>query len=130
MKTKFDLIAEDVVNDLVSDAIPPEPDVAPGDPVSERAGQQWAADVFWVYEHIGDRVTRTKAGTSGRYAMWQYAKKNMDAFLGQLVPKAMAIDEKARDKQGDSTVVEIEEKKSIAEISRILRAAIEEAAQA
>lgn len=96
--------------------------------IYEREGNAWALDVFWVYEHLGSRMTRKEAGTAARWGLYQFAKKNTENFMGQVLPKAMVLLEKAREKAGDPDELIIEEKKGINELRRILTAAIAEAA--
>jgi hypothetical protein len=96
----------------------------------DREGYAWAVDCFWVYEHLGDRITKPLAGSPARWALWKFAKANPDKFVGQILPKAMGLLEKARDKEADSEVDNLmvsEEKKSIRELQRVLEAAILEA---
>lgn len=94
-----------------------------------REGHAWAADCYWAYEHLGDRVTRAKAGTAARFAQWKMAAKDPEYFVMQVMPKAMTMLEKARDKAGDEDGVSRAEQKSIAELQRILTAAIAEAGE-
>lgn len=97
---------------------------------SEREGYAWASDVFWVYDHLGDRVSRERAPNSGCYATWKWAKKNLDDFIGQMLPKAMNLLERARDKSSDEDIIQDEEKRAIAEMQRLLKRAVAEAAGA
>lgn len=106
-----------------------EPEATRDNFAPEREGYQWAVDVFWVYEHLGDRISKEKAVSSGRYAQWKWAQENIDSFVGQLLPKAMGILEKARAKQGDNELIEAEEKKDIAAMTRMLARAVAEATQ-
>ncbi len=125
---------DDVLDDLfpVEDkpAAPPKQDdqPTPSDQVSEleREGYAWAQDVYWVYEHLGDRMTRKKAKTGARYGLWQHAKADMDGFLRNILPKAMGLLEKARDKSADDLTIVEAETKSIGELKKILAAAIVE----
>lgn len=88
----------------------------------------WALDAFWTYEHMGDKMTRVKAGSAGRWALWQFAKNEPDKFIGQILPKAMALLEKAREKEGDDQVVVEAERKSLANLRQILADAVAELA--
>ena len=105
-------------------AAPPVDDLALAGYVQESL--RWAMDVYWVFENHSGRVTKAVAGTSSRWGLYQYAKKNMDQFMGQLVPKAMVMIEKARAKMGDPDEIVVEEKKGIADLKRILIDAVKE----
>lgn len=92
-----------------------------------REGHAWAIDAFWAYENLGEKMTRQKAGTSARWAQWQSARKDTGYFLMQILPKAMQLLERARDKGADADMVEREERKEIAKMQRVLKEAIKEA---
>jgi hypothetical protein len=94
----------------------------------QREGYRWAQDCFWVYKRVGRKLTKAEAGP-GRWALYQEAKRDLSNFVGQILPKAMAMLEKARDKAGDTDLVEKTERKEIAKLQEILVAAREEAAE-
>lgn len=94
----------------------------------QREGYRWATDCFWVYKRIGAKLTKAEAGP-GRWALWQEAKRDLSNFVGQILPKAMTLLEKARDKAGDTGAVEKVERKEIGKLQEILIAAREEAAE-
>lgn len=93
----------------------------------ERSSYSWAEDVYWVYEHLGDRVNRSTAGNAGRYALWKNAKADVDKFITQMMPRAMSLLEKSLDKEVDDAVIIRREKKNIAELENILADALVEA---
>jgi hypothetical protein len=88
---------------------------------------EWARDVYWAAKNLDGKVTKSSAGSTLRYELVRYAKKNMKEFLGQILPKAMVIVDRANAKGGDADIVAVEEGKSIGELQRILRAAVREA---
>lgn len=90
-----------------------------------REGYAWALDVFWAYEHMGERVKKDDAGP-GRYALWKFAREDPSKFIGQILPKAMSLLEKARDKEGDDQVVVEAERKGITELRLTLKEALAE----
>jgi hypothetical protein len=92
----------------------------------QREGYRWAQDCFWVYKRVGRKLTKAEAGP-GRWALYQEAKRDLSNFVGQILPKAMALLEKARDREGDTGTVEKIERKEIAKLQEILVAAREEA---
>jgi hypothetical protein len=96
-------------------------------PRLDQVSLRWAHDVYWVFENYSSRVTKQIAGTSSRWGLYQHAKKNADQFMGQLVPKAMVLLEKAYANSGDSEQIVIEERKDIRALKAILVAALEEA---
>jgi len=96
-------------------------------PTLTRASYAWALDCDWVWQNLGGKMTRDKAGTPARWALWQYAKKDMDKFIQQIMPKAMTLLEKALDKEGDTDVIIIKERKNIATLKQILSDALIEA---
>lgn len=100
----------------------------PGDnAISAREGYAWAADCFWAYDNMGGKMTQAKAGSAGRYYQWKMATKNPEQYVMQVLPRAMTMLEKARDKAGDdANVVVRAEEKQIAELQSILTAAIAE----
>jgi hypothetical protein len=111
--------------------MPTTPPIAETAPNASQRWVAWAEDVHWVYEHHAAKLAKSSPGmTTARWGILQYARKNMDAFMAQLVPKAMTVLEKAHDKTGDTDAVVIEEKRGIAELKRILVAAIAESQQA
>ncbi len=91
-----------------------------------REGYAWAVDAYWVYEHLGDRLNKEKAGNPGRYALWKYAKKETDKFIGQMLPKAMTLLEKARDNTNDDATIVQKEHKAVGELRSLLRKAVAE----
>ena len=91
-----------------------------------REGYAWALDAFWAYEHLGERLTKQKVGTAARWAMYQYARKESDKFLGTILPRAMQLLEKAREKEGDDQQVVEAERKGLTELRRILKEALAE----
>lgn len=101
-------------------------EIRPEDGEIVREGYQWAIDCFWVYDHLGERMTKAIAGPR-RWAQWQEAKRDTQYFIQQTLPKAMPLLEKARDKAGTDDVSVREERKGIAELQRICRDAVEEA---
>jgi hypothetical protein len=124
--------------DLIGDAegtISPPPPAPAHDPntirsIYERESYAWALDVFFVYEHLGTTAKAAKATkefTAARRALLQHSKDDMNNFMGQLLPKAMQLLEKANEKNGDLDTVVAEEKKEINKLRQTLRAAIEEA---
>lgn len=92
-----------------------------------RESYAWAEDSFWAFENMGNTMTKKKAGSASRLAMHKYAKNNPDQFLGQILPKAMTLLEKARAKEGDTDEIIRAEQKSIAELRKLLKMAVEEA---
>lgn len=113
---------DDVVNQILADPKPATPEVTS----YAREAYAWAEDSFWAFENMGLKMTKAKAGSPARHAMWKYAKDNPDQFLGQVLPKAMALLEKARAKEGDTDEIIRAETKSIAELRNLLKAAVEE----
>lgn len=138
-----DLIGDVLDGPVASDGIPaddpptdcgPEVELTPAradDPAAKfdytRESYSWAQDVFYVYDHLGATAKEVKTFSDARRALHKHAKSNMDSFMGQLVPKAMQLYEKAREKHGDGDNIIAEEKKGIVQLRQILVAAIEEA---
>lgn len=89
-------------------------------------GHRWALDCYWAYENMGGKPTRAKAGTAARFALWQMANKDTGIFVMDIMPRAMALLDKARAKSSDTDMVVRKENKKIAELQEILRGAIEE----
>jgi hypothetical protein len=120
----------DDIDDLL-DAI----DDAPAAPAEDIAVQieldslSWARDVYFVYAHIGEKLTKAKAGTGARYALWDYAKKNTADFISNMLPKAMVILDRQKAKGSDDETISAAETKSIKEIQKLLAAAVKEAEQ-
>jgi hypothetical protein len=100
------------------------PDASRGDDF--RPSYAWALDCDWVWRNLGGKMTREKAGTAARWALWQNAKKDMDKFIA-LMAKAMPLLDKALDKEGDADIVAVKEKKQIKELKQILADALVEA---
>lgn len=100
-------------------------EVAPADNAPTE-GHRWALDCYWAYENMGGKPSRAKAGTAARYALWQMANKDTGAFVTDIMPRAMALLDKARAKNTDAESVVRKENKKIAELQETLRAAIEE----
>lgn len=97
-----------------------------GPDLFKREEYAWARDIFWVYENLGKRVTKAST-TSGRYVLWQHANRDKHGFITQMMPKAMALMEKARERQGDDITIIQKERKEIAELQALLKDAIKEA---
>lgn len=120
------------VNSLLDDitGTPPssvgEPVDAPLADSAPTEGHRWALDCYWAYENMGGKPSRAKAGTAARFALWQMANKDTGAFVMDIMPRAMALLDKARAKSNDSDSVVRKENKKIAELQEILRGAIEE----
>lgn len=119
----FDDIVASVVESAAALGAPPED----GPVLDVREGMRWAQDVFFAYSKLGERLTKATAGSAARYALWRHANKDMDQFIGVTLPRAMAILDRAQAKTGDTGLMEAHEKKGIAELEKILRAAIHEA---
>jgi hypothetical protein len=89
---------------------------------------EWARAVYWAANNLDSQgLTKATAGSTLRYELVRYAKKNMKDFIGQMLPKAMVIKDRADAKGGDADIVAVEERKGISELQRILRAAVREA---
>lgn len=112
----------DAIDSILASPKPEVPEVTS----YARESYAWAEDSFWAFENMGNKMTRAKAGTAARHALWKYAKDNPDQFLGQVLPKAMALLEKARAKEGDTDEIIRAETKSIASLRKLLKAAIVE----
>lgn len=97
----------------------------------EQESFGWAADVYWVYRHLGEKPSKVVAGgLNGRYQLWKHARASTQKFIEQMLPKAMLLLEKAKAKQDDGVDAIMEEEgKSIRKLQRILKAAILEAEQ-
>lgn len=118
-----------MLTDVIDDApaTPPAEDApAFNDGVYSREGYAWAVDAYWVYENLGERMNKTKAKSPGRWALWQFAKKDTDNFVRHVLPKAMSLLEKAREKSGDDGHVIEKEKKAIKALKKLLSAAVAE----
>lgn len=121
-------MATDAIDDLLDEAFGDGATQFEGpSEAKDREGYAWAADAFWVYDHIGERLNKKKAGSSGRYAMWKWAKEEQQTFFQMILPKAMALLERARDNSQDDVVVANKEKKAIRELRDLLRKAVKEA---
>jgi hypothetical protein len=93
----------------------------------DRDSYAWAADVFFVYDRQTATAKQAKSWTPARQGLLKMLKSDPMAYMAQLVPKAMALYEKAKDKNGDADAVILEEKKDINKLKQILAAAIVEA---
>jgi hypothetical protein len=116
---------------LAQEEFTPEPPSAADTPLAgpdlfSREEYSWARDIFWVYENLGKKVTKVAAGSS-RYVLWQHANRDKHGFITQMMPKAMALMEKARERQGDDITIIQQERREIAELQAVLRDAIKEA---
>lgn len=90
----------------------------------EEGIPMWATDAVWVYEHVGGRPTKAKAGTPSRFELWKWAKEDTSRFMAFL-QKATALLEAIRDGNSD-TDMEKAERKSIQKLRDILTVAVEE----
>lgn len=95
-------------------------------PDANRPAYAWALDCDWVWRNLGGKMTRAKAGTAARWALWQSAKKDMDKFIA-LMARAMPLLDKAMSKEVDTDAIVAKERKSIAQLKQILADAMEEA---
>lgn len=94
----------------------------------ENPDYQWARDVFWAYENQGGRISKTQAGSAGRYRLWEMATKDFDNFVKNMLSKALPVIERMRAAQGTETDQIIEmERKEIEGMKKLLKAAIIEA---
>jgi hypothetical protein len=116
----------DQIDDLFSDILDKPVADVPEVTSYARESFAWAEDVFWCFENLGGSMTKKKAGSNARHALWTYAKNNMDQFMGQVLPKAMQLLEKAKAKEGDSDEIIRAETKSIASLRKLLKLAVEE----
>ena len=116
------------INALLDETVAEVVDRAPRDtdtPTGETL--RWATDCYWVAENLDERMSKTKAGTTFRFALWKHARENMDTFIGQMLPKAMAILDRQMSKNTDDGALVKHEDKGVAELERILRGVIHEA---
>lgn len=116
----------DDITDTTPPNVPVEPTGAPSDSSVPTEGHRWALDCYWAYENMGGKPSKAKAGTAARFALWQMANKDTGAFVSDIMPKAMALLDKARAKNTDTESVVRKENKKIAELQEILKDAIEE----
>lgn len=96
---------------------------------THREGYVWMQDCFWVYENLGSKITRAKSGTPARWALFQMAKKDTGYFMMQILPKALLLLEKAREKGADGDMVVKEEEKEIRSLQKLLKEAVKEAVE-
>ena len=101
--------------------------LSPSDDALDRAGYRWALDVDWVYSNLDSKMTRTKAGSPSRWALWKAAKEDPQKFIMDVVVRTMPLLEKARAKMGDNDVAVESEQKSIRELEALLKRALIEA---
>jgi hypothetical protein len=123
-----DSLLDDITGPKPPDALADDP--AGASPLSvdipPTEGHRWALDCYWAYENMGGRPNKAKAGTPARLALWSMANKDPGAFVMDIMPRAMALLDKARAKSSDGDMVVRKENKKIAELQEILRGAIEE----
>lgn len=91
-----------------------------------NGGLKWAEACLWASEHLDERMTRAKAGSGLRYAVWKQAKADLPNFLGSILPRTMQILDRHQSKEIDD-VVERAEVKSIEQLQKILQRAVREA---
>lgn len=118
-----------LLDDITDTTLPPVPagePPAPADLAPPTEGHRWALDCYWAYENMGGRPNKAKAGTPARLALWSMANKDPGAFVMDIMPRAMALLDKARAKSSDGDMVVRKENKKIGELQEILRLAIEE----
>lgn len=85
---------------------------------------------MWAAENSGQsKMSKQKAGSTMRYALWEFGRENTKELVVQLVPKAMAILDKHFSGQDEEGVVR-EEERSIKEMEKLLAAAIKESQEA
>lgn len=122
-----DSLLDDITGTTPPDALGDDPSVVPPSvDIPPTEGHRWALDCYWAYENMGGRPNRAKAGSAARFALWTMANKDTGAFVMDIMPRAMALLDKARAKNTDADSVVRKENKKIAELQETLRAAIEE----
>jgi hypothetical protein len=93
-------------------------------PVSDTL--DWARDVYWASENMGGRLSKKAAGTGRRYALWQYATTNTKDFIGQMLPKAMQIRDRAMAKNSGDGEGDGDEIRDINQLKIFLRNVVRE----
>ncbi len=122
---------EEKPNALLGKLTTPVDAISPADPLAdplEADTLEWAKDVMWLRNNLNATKAQAKKWSGFRFALWEYAKLNTADYVSQMLPKATQIIERAKAKAPDASVVDEAETKSIAEIRKILDAAIKEAA--
>lgn len=107
------------------------PDAPPEETVEDKPDDlalDWARDVLEMSKMLGGKMSIRKAGSKRRYHIWEYGTKQMKDFMGQTLPKASAILDRAKAKGADmdSWLVK-DENRSVEELKKFLREIKEEA---
>lgn len=103
-----------------------QPQVETPDDVNQSA-VEWAHAILWAVENVGQsKMSKQKAGSATRHALWEFGRENTKALVVNLMPKAMSILEKQDAMRVDDEVAAAEEK-AVDEIDKLIKDAIEEA---
>lgn len=83
---------------------------------------------LWANEHLGEEMTLEEAGSASRLEFFRHVSDpaNRKEFYKNLLPQAQAAYD-AANRGAEDSIIEIEEKKSVAELRLLLQDAIGEA---
>lgn len=117
--------------DILASVKPPEaaPEAPEPDDTAEinQSAIEWAHSILWAAKHSGvAKMSRAKAGSQAKFAMWEFGRENTKELMVNLVPKAMMILDKNK-KPEEQAELEAAERKSIGELEDLLAGAIKEA---
>ena len=104
-----------------------KPEIDGPDAEHGQRAVDWALAVMWAAENLNvARMTKRKAGSLMKYALWQFGREDPKTLVSQLSFKAAQILEKNKRENEETLIVE-QEKKSIAELEELLADAKTEA---
>jgi len=119
------VLAEEI---LANGGQPPEPELPVVDDEIEMSSLEWANAVLWAAKHCSTKnMTRRKAGSQMRFALWQFGQENAKELVVQLATKALGIRDK-HNQQGTNAEVEAAENADIRDLEELLEGALAEAA--
>lgn len=129
--TAYRRLAKESEQDIIASQRPPEAAVEAPEPDDEaeinQSAIEWAHSILWAAKNVGNgRMSRAKAGSQAKFAMWEFGRENTKELMVNLVPKAMMILDKNK-KPEEQAELEAAERKSIAELEELLEGAMKEA---
>lgn len=102
------------------------PEIATPPESAGRASILWAEAVqFAVENQARVRMSKKRAGSALKHAMWEIGREFPKELAFQLMPKAMAIMDKHDNAKSDDEIISAEEK-AVGEIDELIKAAIAE----
>jgi hypothetical protein len=119
----------ETLEEILAAACPGSVELPPPDADAEidQSAVEWAHSILWAAKHVNEaRMSRTKAGSQIKYAMWEFGRDNAKELVVNLVPKALTILDKNKKPEAEAEI-EAAEKQSISELKELLAGALKEA---